>query len=52
MTAHGRVGPSGVMATSQGLPSWDLVVASGEVPSRFVRPFDGQHTPEHNRVHG
>jgi hypothetical protein len=34
--AHGRVGPSGMTATSQGLPRWDLVVASGEVPSRFV----------------
>lgn len=26
----------GMMATSQGLPRWDLDVASGEVPSRFV----------------
>ena len=25
-----------MMATSQGLPRWDLGVASGEVPSRFV----------------
>ncbi len=39
-----------MMATSQGLPSWDLVVSSGEVPESFAHLFDDQHTPQRKLV--
>jgi hypothetical protein len=39
-----------MMATSQGLPSRDLVVRSGEVPESFAHLFDDQHTPQRKLI--
>jgi hypothetical protein len=41
-----------MMATSQGLPSRDLVVSSGEVPESLAHLFDDQHTPQRKLVDG
>jgi hypothetical protein len=39
-----------MMATSQGLPRWDLVVASGEVPSRIGKEEADAYRQKPTRV--